>query len=136
MTKRQLRRVFDHMHDHLAEEIDVSTLVALTGLRRARFFAIFKRSVGNTPFAHLRCLRLLQAKRLLLETEMSITAISASVGLEPTRLSAAFKQAYGMTPSKFRISYQTAKATEPQVQSGDSASAGEHASIAVSNHPS
>ncbi len=93
MTKSQLRHVIDHLHDHLSEEIDVSTLVDLMGLRRARFFAIFKRSVGNTPLAHLRCLRLRKGKRLLLETRMSITAISAAVGLELTRLSAAFRQA-------------------------------------------
>lgn len=98
----QLRRVIDHMREHLAEDIDLATLVALTGLARAQFFRSFKRSIGRTPLAHLRHLRLLQARKLLVDTNRSITEVASAVGLEPTRLSAAFREAYGMTPSTFR----------------------------------
>ncbi len=103
----QVRRVLHYLRDHLADEIDVSTLIALTGFRRARFFASFKASVGHAPLTHLRCLRLLRAKCLLRDTRMSITAISAEVGLEPTRLSAAFKRSFGTTPSRYRASNGT-----------------------------
>ncbi len=100
----QLRRVTEHMREHLGEDIDLATLVALTGLGRAQFFRSFKRSRGRTPLAHLRHLRLLQARRLLVDTNASITGIACCVGYEPTRLSAAFKAEHDMTPSMFRAS--------------------------------
>ena len=98
----QLRRVVDYMREHLADDIDLATLVALTGLARAQFFRSFHRSVGRTPFAHLRHLRLLQARRLLVDTTMPVTEVASLVGLEPTRLSAAFRADYDITPSAFR----------------------------------
>lgn len=99
----QLRRVTDYMRAHLEEDIDLATLVGLTGLGRAQFFRSFKRTVGQTPFAHLRHLRLLQARKLLVDTRLSVTEIAYSVGFEPTRLSAAFRKEYMMTPSMFRV---------------------------------
>ncbi len=98
----QLRRVIDHMREHLAEDFDLATMVALTGLARAQFFRSFKRSIGRTPLAHLRHLRLLHARKLLVDTTISVTEIASAVGLEPTRLSAAFRQVHDMTPSAFR----------------------------------
>lgn len=98
----QLRRVVDHMREHLADDIDLATLVALTGLGRAQFFRAFQRSVGRTPFAHLRHLRLLQARRLLADTTVPVAEVAAIVGLEPTRLSAAFRVDYDVTPTAFR----------------------------------
>ena len=99
----QLRRVVEHMREHMAEDTDLATLVALTGLARAQFFRSFKRSIGRTPLAHLRHLRLLQARKLLVDTTLSVTEIASRVGLEPTRLSAAFRAEYDMTPSMFRV---------------------------------
>jgi AraC family transcriptional regulator len=98
----QLRRVVDYMREHLADDIDLAALVSLTGLGRAQFFRSFHRSIGRTPFAHLRHLRLLRARQLLADTTLSVTEIASVVGLEPTRLSAAFRADYATTPSAFR----------------------------------
>lgn len=127
----QIRRVTEHVRDHLTEEIDVSTLAALTRLQRARFFANFKYSFGHTPLAYLRHLRLVQARHLLLDTRMSITAVSAAVGLEPTRLATAFKRVYGITPSAFRASNECVEAITPGVVSGDTVAAEDRASSAA-----
>ncbi len=98
----QLRRVTDYMREHLADDIELATLVALTGLGRARFFHAFKLSIGQSPFAHLLHLRLLRARTLLVSTTMPVTDIAAEVGLEPTRLAAAFRRVYDTTPRAFR----------------------------------
>ena len=98
----QMRRVTDYMREHLADDINLETLVALTGLGRARFFQAFKASLGQTPFAHLLHLRLLRARGLLVDTTMPIADIAAEVGLEPTRLAAAFRRVYQTAPRAFR----------------------------------
>ncbi len=98
----QIRRVVDFMHDHLADDIELADLLALTKLGRARFFKAFRLSMGRSPAAYHLRLRLVHARRLLLETRRPITEVAAAVGLEPTRLSSTFRQAYGMSPRAFR----------------------------------
>ena len=98
----QLRRVIEYMRVHVAEDIELGTLVELTGLGRARFFETFKTTMGRTPFAYLIHLRLLRARMLLTGTQLSITEVAAEVGLEPTRLAVAFRRVFNTTPSAFR----------------------------------
>ncbi len=98
----QLRRVVEYMRVHMADDIELGTLVELTGLGRARFFETFKTTMGRTPFAYLSHLRLLRARMLLTGTRLSITEVAAEVGLEPTRLAVAFRRVFNTTPSAFR----------------------------------
>lgn len=98
----QLRRVVEYMRVHVAEDIELGTLVELTGLGRARFFETFKITMGQTPFAYLLHLRLLRARTLLTGSKLSITEVAAEVGLEPTRLAVAFRRVFNTTPSAFR----------------------------------
>ena len=105
LTTWQLRRVVEFIHDHVADDIQLADLLALTKLGRARFFQAFRLSMGRTPLAYQLHLRLLRAERLLLETRQPITEIAASVGLEPTRLAVVFRRTYAMSPRAFRADH-------------------------------
>ncbi len=98
----QSRRVVQYMRNNLAEDITMETLVALTGLGRARFFQAFKNTMGRTPFAHLLHLRLIHARLLLTRTRLSMTEVAVEVGLNSTQFAVAFRRAYGTTPTAFR----------------------------------
>ena len=98
----QSRRVVEYMRDNLADDIAMETLVALTGLGRARFFQAFKNTMGRTPFAHLLQLRLIHARALLVRTRLSMTEVAVEVGLSPTQFAVAFRRAHGTTPSAYR----------------------------------
>ncbi len=98
----QSRRVVEYMRDNLADDIAMETLVALTGLGRARFFQAFKNTMGRTPFAHLLHLRLIHARALLVRTRLSMTEVAVEVGLSSTQLAVAFRRAHGTTPSAYR----------------------------------
>jgi transcriptional regulator GlxA family with amidase domain len=97
------------MRDNLAEDIAMETLVALTGLGRARFFQAFKTTMGRTPFAHLLYLRLIHARTLLVRTRLSTTEVASDVGLSSTQFAVAFRRTHGMTPSAYHSMHGSTK---------------------------
>ena len=77
--------------------------------------AAFARLWVNIPFGgegcfpliwpYLRTYRLQVAKKLLLETESSVTEIASKIGYEnPNKFTSAFKETYGSSPTEFRKS--------------------------------
>jgi transcriptional regulator GlxA family with amidase domain len=59
--------------------------------------------VGRSPGDELRRLRIDQAKRLLLETDLPIAQVALRCGYRrPERLSAHFHQVTGQSPRQFR----------------------------------
>ena len=63
----------------------------------------FKRIYGQTPRDLMLHLRIERSRRLLLETDQSITAIAASLGYaRPAEFTRAFTQRTGQTPGAFR----------------------------------
>ncbi len=98
----QLARVTEHMQSRLAEDFDLSVLVALTGLSRAQFFRAFNRSLGRSPYAHLTDLRVRRATELLAGTRLPVGAVAASVGLPLAQLGVAFRKRRGVSPTAYR----------------------------------
>lgn len=100
----QLRRVVDHMAEHLGAEIGVADLVGLTGLSRAQFFRAFRQSTGSSPHRYLTAMRITHAKGLLQAGGMSVAQAARSVGFGRTReFAAAFRRQEGVSPRLFRV---------------------------------
>ncbi len=98
----QLRRVFDHMHTHLADDIRLPEIIALTGLSRSQFFHAFTCSTGSSPHLYLTNLRVRQAELLLRSTDLPIDRLALAVGLSRGQLAAAFRQRLGVPPGRYR----------------------------------
>ncbi len=65
----------------------------------------FKAINGITPLKYLHTLRVEEAKRLLINMQLSITYIALEVGYnDSTQLSVKFKEITGLSPSKYRES--------------------------------
>ena len=100
----RLRRVIDYMTEHLASDIGLAELIALTGLSRAQFFRAFRQSTGQSPYRYQVMLRLEQARTLLEESDLSVAQVAAAVGLrEGPRFSAQFRDRFGVAPRLFRL---------------------------------
>ena len=84
----------------LLSELDAAAIV---GLSPRRFRTVF-RSISGETFRVLRLrIRMMAARRRLLETKQSITTISEQLGYSNRhKLEASFKEAFLMTPSQFR----------------------------------
>ena len=102
LTKFQLRRVIDFVHEHLAENISLPALAGITGLSPFHFARMFKQSTGLAPHQYLLRSRVLRAKELLLIRIADIADVAAQVGFcDQSHLAAHFKRICGLTPSAF-----------------------------------
>lgn len=86
-----------------ADEASLDRLAAEAELSKYHFVRQFQRSVGMTPGAYLRTLRLCHAARLLRRHHAPIVDIAMAVGFaDHPSFSRAFARHMGMTPSQYR----------------------------------
>lgn len=99
----RLRRVFEHLNQHFAEQNSLPAMAALAGLSPQRFNRVFKNAAGMTLREYLAHLRLTHAGRLLRETDHSIGEIAASLGFsDQSHFDRRFRRHFGRTPREFR----------------------------------
>ena len=100
---RQLRRVEDHVSEHLAEEISVEALAAVADLSPFHFSRVFKQATGMAPHQFVTRTRMLHAQRLIRETSRSLIEIALEVGYtSPSHFAQVFRRVVGVTPTEFR----------------------------------
>lgn len=107
IAPQRLRRVLDYIHANLAEDVRLSALAEVAGLSPHRFAHNFKHSTGLSPHQYVIRERVELAKRMLRETDMTITAVAYALGCgSPSRLTLLFHRATGVTPSVYRASFK------------------------------
>ena len=77
---RQLRKVEDHVTEHLAEEISIDSLAELVELSSSHFSHVFKESTGMTPLQFVTRQRITRAQQLIRETSRSLIEVGLEVG--------------------------------------------------------
>lgn len=106
----RLRRAEMMAQERLGSVFGVSELAAAAGLSRSRFSVLYQQHTGRTPGSFLRDLRIRQAERLLLETNLGISDIAAMVGYsDPSVFGRLFRRVHGCPPLRWRN--QPAKST-------------------------
>src|ERR1700736_4653813 len=99
----QQKRLAAYIEDHVADDIPLATLAGLARLSPYHFCRSFKHSFGMPPHRYHANRRIEQAKRLLVNRELSVTAIALDVGFsETSTFTAAFHRLTGQTPSCYR----------------------------------
>jgi AraC family transcriptional regulator len=97
------RRAIDYIHTHLAEEITLAQLAALTNLSPHHFARQFKQAIGLAPHQYLIHARVERAKELLAHTTYPGEVIAAMVGfVDQSHLARHFKRIVGVPPKAFR----------------------------------
>jgi AraC family transcriptional regulator len=100
---RQLRKVEDHVRDHLAEEVPVERLAELVELSPFHFSRVFKESTGMSPLQFVVRERITRAQQLIRETSRSLIEIALDVGYtSPSHFAQVFRRVVGVTPTEFR----------------------------------
>ncbi len=101
------RRILKAARDYIATNYPLSISVEDIGMAadvsRTTLFRVFKSELNMTPVEYLISFRIAQAKKLLTETDFSVTAIARSVGYEDSLyFSRAFRTATDMSPTEYR----------------------------------
>lgn len=100
---RHLRKVEDYIAEHLADEISVDRLAALTELSGSHFAHVFKESTGMTPLQFITRQRITRAQQLIRETSRSLIDVGLEVGYSsPSHFAKVFRRVVGVTPTAFR----------------------------------
>lgn len=100
---RNVAAALRFIRDHAGRPIQVPDVVAHSGLPRRSLERRFALAVGHSILEELARCRLDRARRLLLETDLSIERVALAAGFSaPKRMAHAFRQFEGMLPNHYR----------------------------------
>ena len=103
MVDRRLRRALEFMHDNCGRELSLAEIAAAVYVSEFHFARLFKKITGTSPHAYLAAIRIERARKLLAETDLSITEVGARVGYNSqSHFTKIFRAATGLTPNTFR----------------------------------
>jgi AraC-like DNA-binding protein len=99
----RLDAVFQYLHQHYRENVPLAEVARLVHMSVSGLCAFFKRSSRTTIHHYIHELRMEEACRLLLETQMPITEIASSVGYRTlSNFNRQFKTTRQFAPREFR----------------------------------
>ncbi|GAA4447577.1 hypothetical protein GCM10023170_029280 [Phytohabitans houttuyneae] len=91
------------MHDNLGDSFTADDMARTAVFSKYHFIRLFRQTTGVTPGRFLAALRIQEAQRLLLATDLSVAEISQRVGYASVgTFSSRFKLRVGLSPSAYR----------------------------------
>jgi len=111
--ERKAAVVVDYMKAHLHEALSVEDVCGATGIPVSTLKRIFHRNYGCGVIHYFLNLKIREACRLLLETDLRITEISERLGFSSIHyFSKIFKRFVGEAPSQYAMRFQ--KTVKPE----------------------
>lgn len=96
-----LREVIDLMDSNLEEPLELAQLAAYAGRSRRHIERLFKEQLGTTAQRYYLELRIIEARRLLQHTELSMVEVLVACGfVSPSHFSRCYSGYFGYRPSK------------------------------------
>lgn len=93
--------VIQYIHEHYWEDLTINHLSQHFFLSSYYLCRKFKKTTGNTIIQYLNTTRILNAQKMMLETDKNFTQISKETGFSNlTHFNRVFKNVTGMTPSE------------------------------------
>lgn len=99
----RIKEILSYIHQHYREKITATEIAEGINISRAECFRCFKRFMSKSLVEYINDYRLLQAAKLLRESDKNAVDISLVCGFENTSyFNKLFKEAYSMTPLQYR----------------------------------
>ncbi len=97
----------NYINNNISKPITITSLTEILGISQVYLFKIFKNKFGISTKQYINDCRLKKAKKLLSETELSITQIAASVGFNDVlAFSKFFSKNADISPQNYRTHKQ------------------------------
>lgn len=95
----KLKRAIAYIEENIAENISLSAIANEVGMSQHYFCRLFKKSTGVAPYQYVLKARIERAKKLLLQSPLSIAEIALEVGFaNQSHFTQSFKRLTGITP--------------------------------------
>ncbi|OXM82631.1 helix-turn-helix domain-containing protein [Paenibacillus rigui] len=101
-----IRQICQHIQDHCTEDLTLVQCAELVGMSPSYVSRLFKKEMGINFLDYVVACKVEEAKRLLLETDRSISEIAAGIGYSERNLTRIFQRLVQMTPGMFRTTYR------------------------------
>lgn len=103
-TYDRIRPVIEWLETRYAENIGLEDMAEVMGMSSQNLGALFRGTVGMSPYAFLIQLRIREAKKKLIAgSDLSLKQVAAQVGFhDVSHFVATFRKMEGITPSKYR----------------------------------
>ena len=99
----RLRSMIAYINQYYSEKIALAEIAKAASVSEREASRCFKKNIGQSPMEYLIQYRLNQSKKLLLETNMTITDICQQCGFSDSAyFGKVFRRFYGMTPGEYR----------------------------------
>ena len=101
--QERLQNMLSYIHSNYNEKISLEEIASAASVSTRECIRCFNKSISKTPGEYLMEYRLNMARKLLNDSEMSITDISYHCGFSSNAyFGKAFREKYGMTPLQYR----------------------------------
>ncbi len=99
----RIRSMLSFIHNHYKDKITVAQVADAVGISEREAIRSFRKSLDQSPIEYLISYRLNEAKKMLLNSNVSITEICYQCGFsDSSYFGKVFRKAYGITPKEFR----------------------------------
>jgi AraC family transcriptional regulator len=99
----KLQRTLAYIKAHLEHKLSLTTLATVAQMSPTHFAHLFKHATGLAPHKYVTLCRMEHAKRLLVETDVSLIEIGHQVGCaDQSHFTALFRKHVSMTPKAYR----------------------------------
>ncbi|MEZ4702958.1 MAG: AraC family transcriptional regulator [Rhodothermales bacterium] len=95
----RIAKAIAHIKQNYATPLTVKRMASIAGMSPSSFYEHFKALTATTPLQYQKELRLLEARRLLMDTGHTVASAAFKVGYEsPTQFSREFSRKFGNPP--------------------------------------
>ena len=106
-SNSRLAIVDEFIMENLEENITIEELAIEVNMSKYYFLREFKKFTGNTPYQHIIDMKISEAKRMLANSNKSISEITLALGFsDQSHFSNTFKRFMRMSPASFRKKFQ------------------------------
>jgi AraC-like DNA-binding protein len=99
----KIKPALEYVETHYADQIELRDMADVLSLSESRARHLFKESVGKGFKEYLAFVRIQQAKRMLSQSDLSVTDIYLACGYASSApFYRAFQQLVGVSPLRFR----------------------------------